>query len=319
MKRNVLVTLASAEYIDQAKQLFSSAYWNGGWDGDYLLLAHEIPEGELAWFRRKGIYVKECPPLYGRKIQRFNPAVLGKFYLFTEDLKAWKNAVFLDSDIIVKSPFGNLADIRGFAACRDFLWYTIRDNMVTHGDIDAAALDRCKKEYNLDDRAFNTGVMAFSTDFITAKTFPEIRETFGVYRSLNRYGEQLTFNLFFYRKWSMLPSVYNCYFYAIPYLSIWKAKAVNIHFITARKKPWLPESAFYGEWKRSLEAAELIDVSSVRQAAKWSRREIDRRSALIDVIEKCARLLRTALTAIAMILRINGYLNRKYPGGYWRI
>jgi len=47
MKKHLLVTLANENYINQAKQLFSSAYFNGGWDGDYLLLAHEIPENKL--------------------------------------------------------------------------------------------------------------------------------------------------------------------------------------------------------------------------------------------------------------------------------
>ena len=56
----VLVTLADKNYIDQAKQLFSSVYWNAGWKGDYMLLAHEVPEKDLNWFREKGILVKKC-------------------------------------------------------------------------------------------------------------------------------------------------------------------------------------------------------------------------------------------------------------------
>jgi hypothetical protein len=39
--KKLLVTLADEKYIDQAKQLFSSAYWNGGWDGDFMLLSYE--------------------------------------------------------------------------------------------------------------------------------------------------------------------------------------------------------------------------------------------------------------------------------------
>jgi len=39
-KKSVLVTLADENYIYQAKQLFSSVYFNVGWRGDYMLLAH---------------------------------------------------------------------------------------------------------------------------------------------------------------------------------------------------------------------------------------------------------------------------------------
>lgn len=51
MKKNLIVTLADKNYIDQAKQLFSSVYFNAGWNGDYMLLAHEISESELRWFK----------------------------------------------------------------------------------------------------------------------------------------------------------------------------------------------------------------------------------------------------------------------------
>ena len=52
-KKNLLVTLTEKNYIPQAKQLFSSVYWNAGWKGDYMLLAHGIPEKELKWLEKK--------------------------------------------------------------------------------------------------------------------------------------------------------------------------------------------------------------------------------------------------------------------------
>ena len=52
-KKNLLVTLAGKNYIKQAKQLFSSVYWNAGWKGDYMLLSYKIPEKELKWFKKK--------------------------------------------------------------------------------------------------------------------------------------------------------------------------------------------------------------------------------------------------------------------------
>ena len=83
MRNNLLVTLADKNYIDQAKQLFSSVYFNSGWKGDYMLLAHEIHEGELKWFRDKGILIKKCRPLYDKGIAHLPPAMLDKFYLST--------------------------------------------------------------------------------------------------------------------------------------------------------------------------------------------------------------------------------------------
>ena len=92
-RRNLLVTLADKNYIQQAKQLFSSVYWNAGWKGDYLLLAHEIPEDELKWFTDKKFLVKKCTPLCDQKTGEFNypPVIFDKFYLFTPEFKKWNN------------------------------------------------------------------------------------------------------------------------------------------------------------------------------------------------------------------------------------
>ena len=72
-KKKLLVTLADKDYINQAKQLFSSVYWNTGWKGNYLLPANEIPEKKLKWFRDEGILIKKCKPLSNSKIERQSP------------------------------------------------------------------------------------------------------------------------------------------------------------------------------------------------------------------------------------------------------
>ena len=59
MKKNLLVTLADKNYLDAAKQLFSSVYFNSGWNGDYMLLSYDIPKKELQWFRDRGIIVRK--------------------------------------------------------------------------------------------------------------------------------------------------------------------------------------------------------------------------------------------------------------------
>ena len=71
-KKNLLVTLADENYIEQAKQLFSSVYHNSGWKGDYMLLSHEIPESKLKWFRDKGILVKKCESITNRNFRPFS-------------------------------------------------------------------------------------------------------------------------------------------------------------------------------------------------------------------------------------------------------
>src|SRR3989344_202987 len=121
MKHNtsVLVTLADEGFVDQAKQLFSGVYWNAGWRGDYLLLAHGIPERKLQWFRDKGILIRKCRPLYKKRIGWAPVNHTSKFYLFTPYFKKWKQVVFLDADIIVRASLDELTKVRGFHAVRN--------------------------------------------------------------------------------------------------------------------------------------------------------------------------------------------------------
>src|ERR1035437_2558156 len=123
MSKHLLVALADINCIDQVKQLFSSVYFNAGWKGDYMLMAHDIPEEELLWFRNKGILVKKCKPLHHgkasgieyaeinpleqkerielRKRYRDAPVLLNKFELFTPEFKTWDIVLYIVCDIIV--------------------------------------------------------------------------------------------------------------------------------------------------------------------------------------------------------------------------
>ena len=117
--KSVLVTIANKEYIDAAKQLFSSVYFNSGWKGDYLLITdNSIPERDLEWFEKKGIYIKKFKPIYNKTIGPFNksPFMLFKLNLFKTFFKKWEKIVYLDSDIIVRGPLNELLNVDKFGA-----------------------------------------------------------------------------------------------------------------------------------------------------------------------------------------------------------
>src|SRR5262245_46673368 len=116
MAKSVLVTLADENYIDQAKQLFSSVYCNAGWKGDYLLLAHNIPTQKLAWFTNKGILVKETGPIEKRSQGNFPAVVSAKYHLFEPEFKKWDQVVYIDADCIVRETLNELIVVKHFAA-----------------------------------------------------------------------------------------------------------------------------------------------------------------------------------------------------------
>lgn len=274
IKRNLLVTLADKNYVEQAKQLFSSVYWNAGWKGDYMLLSHEIPEKKLKWFRKKGILIKKCKPL------NFPDMRLSKFYLFTPEFKKWKNIVFLDADIIVKASIKDLTKIKGFYAVHDF-FPKIKDQF-PFKKRDKNLYKEFKIKYNFNEDAFNSGAIAFSTDIIEKNSFSELK-ILTKYIIFSHTGEQGILNLLFYKKWKELPLVFNFNpFLAVhPYLTKKgpRIKGIIMHFPGSRK-PWNSKYSFYyREWKLNLDKAELINIKNpIKKTRKYSEEEIQKYS-----------------------------------------
>ncbi len=272
MKENLLVTLADKNYIDQAKQLFSSVYWNAGWKGDYMLLAHEIPEKDLKWFRDKGILIKKCKLLSKKGWGWFSPIILDKFYLFTPEFKKWKHVIFLDADIIVRASLDKLAKTTGFNAVTDMDGPKLKNQITEKSK--SIFLER---KFRLNAKFFNAGVMAFSTDIIKEDSFSKLKELFLEYKQFSKFGEQLILNVYFYKKWKKLPLVYNLWPYYLNFyydLKLRTIQAIIFHFIGIDDKkefrPWDPFNPFYPEWKSNLEKAELIDLNKIPEGKKWS-------------------------------------------------
>jgi lipopolysaccharide biosynthesis glycosyltransferase len=265
MKKALLVTVATSNYTDHAKQLFSGVYFNGGWQGDYMLLAHDIPEEKLKWFRNKGILIKKCQPLSDKKMPYHPVCVLDKFYLFTPEFKKWDNIVYIDSDVLVRASIEKIADVKGFAAVHDFS--SLRNQFF--GDTNKLH----QNAYDLERPAFNTGFMVFDTNVITENMFEEMKALFEKYASISRWGEQGLLNLFFYKRWKRLPALYNIHYkFFIDRLKMKpeKIKGVMVHLLEGNI-PRKPQDDFYDEWMDNLKRADDIDLDKRLPAAgNWT-------------------------------------------------
>ncbi len=279
MNNTVLVTLADKNFVPQAKQLFSSAYWNGGWQGDFLLLAHEdVPEEELEWFEKKGIAVFKCKRLTVRNRIGYQhpPVVLDKFYLFTPFFKQWKRVVFLDADMIVEASLERLARSESRFAAAPTTGISLKKEF--RRGIEENLFAELQERYPLQGEAFNTGVMTFDTAIIENDTFNKIFDLYEHFQTLNAFGDEGTFNLFFYKKWERLSRLYNTYpfythdAYGLPYRKI---KPIILHCgWEPLPKPWSKESYLYQEWSDNLRKAEAMDVTKPQKPARiWSPAE----------------------------------------------
>jgi lipopolysaccharide biosynthesis glycosyltransferase len=132
--------------------------------------------------------------------------------------------------------------------------------------------------YNLAATAFNTGFFAFNTGIIDDRTQAELKRIADKYLELGRFPEQLCMNLFFYGKWTRLPIVYNlfaCYLLIINGMSKKQLDGVVLHFPRCGDKEgfrcWEKSNAFYDEWTRNLQRAELIHFGRTQEPERQRR------------------------------------------------
>jgi lipopolysaccharide biosynthesis glycosyltransferase len=264
-KDSVLVVLADGKFVDQAKQLFSTLHWNSGWLGDYCLLAYKIPESELTWFNDKGIHVKNCAPLDVSSEKIGDKITACKVYLFDMYFKKWEKVVYLDVDIVTRGSIqGVLSDLKGFGACYS-LGQTLESNLIDFSGIPVNIAEDLKANYDLKQKAFNSGVMVFPASIIKEGMTEDLLRIFNKYVLYGSFGgDQLPFNLYFYNKWSELPPAYN----QITPLrdenyNTEELKGLIIHCVSFGDGPWDVNSLFYEEWRANLSKADYIDLNSV--------------------------------------------------------
>lgn len=267
-KKNLIVTLTDANFINQAKQLFASVYFKAGWQGDYLLLACGLSDEDKVWFKTKGILVYDCQPLSNQPVgsKKYPPIVLSKYYLFKEYFKQWQRIIFLDADIMVRSSLDELLKVVNFGAVSTT--FALRDEFFWN---DWLAVKKLKNKYKLNGQAFNSGVFIFNTDLITETTFDEIISLQKEFDNLSVHGEEAVLNLYFYKKWTELSIIYNSMpFYMDNFYKLNESnlRAVVVHFVNS-VKPWTNPSPYFLEWSDNFKNADRINLNQRLVAEKF--------------------------------------------------
>ncbi len=286
MKKPLLVTLADRKYLEYAKQVFAGAYFNAGWKGDYMLLAHEVPEKDLKWFRRKGILIKHCKSLYDKPLADTPIVFVSKLYLFSHEFKKWSHIIYVDVDIIIRGSLDKLLEIKGFASVANIGNTNFTNELVGNAEAKKRNLDileysrlieKLKNLYSVDEKIFCAGFFALSTRLISDDIFGEIKKIIDRYYKIAVYADQLALNIYFYKQWQKLPAVYD--FYISDERNQWcivnqKIESIIIHFV-GKSKPWKRKNSFHHEWSKNLKKAEEINLSKIPSGKKLSDSKID--------------------------------------------
>ena len=324
MKSSVLVVLADKNYFNQAKQLFSAAYWKAGWKGDYLLLAHEASPDDVFWFLNKGILVMHCkenPASSGKKIDAI---LASKFYMFTDFFKQWQHVIYLDTDIIIKGPLDGLLDLKGFGACPS-LGQVFKDNLINYDKIDSNVLQELKMNFDFNKNTFNAGVMSFDTKIISDGMFEDLLGLFKKYLNFVHYSDQSVLNFYFYNKWIALLPVYNRTIEKSEYPTVDPSSidGIVIHTVSLGDGPWNEDNIFYPEWKENFDRADEMDLSKIPDVPPWPLKKIKEHSGRIikkhfyggprQFLKKAVRLLQK--DPVRFFSKIKQFFNYHRLGG----
>jgi lipopolysaccharide biosynthesis glycosyltransferase len=276
MASSVLVTLADENYLEAARQLFACVHFDAGWSGDLLLLAHEVPEAGVAPFRERGILVHPVEQWRRDRPSPYHaPAVLSKLALFTPFFRRWRNVLYLDGDMMFWASLERLARVRGLHAISDrsdLAWQFRRE-----GPAEARA--DLARRYDLGREAFNTGLLAFSSDVIRDDTHAVLQELYERYEGLHANADQGVVNLYFQGRWKRLPDFYAALRH-VParHFRVPKGefRTIGRHFVGA-PRVWEPANPWHEEWRRSLARFEHLDARAKQPPARaWSGWEIRR-------------------------------------------
>lgn len=324
-KQNLLVTLADRNYINQAKQLFSSVYKNSGWQGDYMLLTDSLDGEMISEFKSKGIIVYSPPIIDNIRFspdKKYPPLLLSKLYLFTTYFKKWEKIIFIDADVIVNTSLDTLLQKTSFNA-PNAETFTLKNEF--KDDKKAIKELELNKDYNLKTNAFNSGIFCFETDLIKDETFPDLLAIYKKYKNLCIYGEESVLNLYFYKKWNQLSDLYNYnpYHFSTRYKTNTDKVAPIVTHFYYKYKPWHKDNNYYTVWQENLSGFESIDLKYRPSAKAIDKHKLDASEKYLNQKIRLYKFKRI-FTFLPLIIdrqigRLGLYLKRLNPSLYSRI
>ena len=260
--RSVIATIATESYLDMAKQLFSGAYFDGAWDGDFLLLTFgKIKDEKLAWFIERGIYI-----LPAEKIDQEAPfakqILLSKISIFTNALRQkWDKIILLDSDMIVRAPIRSLRSVKRIGAVQGIAKPRNKHKIYRPTRKDPISLrrkyEKLKKMVDLNAPSVNGGLYVLDTSWVTPHTYDIIKAYYREFSELLVSDERII-GTFFGRNIELLPLHYNTYVKAYFLHNPANEIGTILHFLDQKKRPWEKSHPFYGVWKKNFDRAESL-------------------------------------------------------------
>lgn len=269
-KSSAIAVLSDEGHLEMTKHILYSSYVYGNWQGDYILLAHNVrDQSKLQWFYDRGIEVLPTQD-FANVGEVFTPQTsiyYSKLRLFHPDCQRWNAILYLDTDMIVQWDINALVDQKGFAAAYDCARFPLihqfspRDSRLSEEEY--AEVARQLTGYQLSVPAFNAGMMVIDSRNNSIQRYESLMNLVERFKHISTFGDQGILNLYFQNRFIPLPYVYNDFYQSDAFNRNGTLKrnscddAVILH-LTYPHKPWNPESSFHTRWLEYTKKSEYL-------------------------------------------------------------
>nr|MBA3901990.1 hypothetical protein [Bacteroidota bacterium] len=228
--------------------------------------------------------------------------VYGKLFLLHPEMRQWEKIIYLDTDVLVRKDINALTNYPCFAARKETmghnLLYQFLPDLEYCSTYHKNELGKLQQKYDFKETSFNVGVMVIPTHQNTEKNFMEVVKLANELYGFAYFPEQAVLNLFFYKKWSNIPYIYNDVYAHDTFnqKGYWGRSsdqdAVILHCVGS-PKPWEPTSQYFAEWNRNLQDAEMLfNIEQVGTApTQKSIDKVERINAMNSNLGKWNRFL----------------------------
>lgn len=288
MAKHALALVADSHYLSYTKHVFAAAKTRGCWDGDYILIAHEVDEEDLAWFQKNGIYIIRSSNLIHvapneNKAIDWPSVVYAKLMFFHPECAHWDTIVYLDTDVIIRSDIRGLLSYEGFAAREESMGMPLKYQFIPDETYLSKDHKEAIKRLNLDlnSKSFNVGVMVIPTKNNTQAEFDALVSLANNIHGLAYFPEQAVLNIHFQKRWTPLPYAYNDMYVHDWFIPRKNDKDAVILHVVGSPKPWDSVSPYHQEWRHYRELSD--DFGSLKAYhTPTSKENISRLELLVN-------------------------------------
>lgn len=210
MSTQVITFVANSAYLPHAKSFMVNARRQGGWTGDFCMIAPG--DQDCSDLERRGIFVYRVPGV--------NWSYLVKFQAFAPYFRRWKQALAIDLDVLVQGPLQPMFDALGARLPK--IQADLEDGPIIGGlrlwdpqrdEHEAIFQDIERRFPHVKERMFNAAFLFYEPSAMPDDTIDRLQALADEFKAINpAAADQMVLNLLLWPQMELAGKDWICFF-----------------------------------------------------------------------------------------------------------